>query len=889
MSGAPGMTQVSQTVSKANDAPVLEAVPHGAVAEAPSALPGHLAALPGGGWAVWRNVCLRGAGFPAGGVLRLGAPAYAAAADALLDAEERAARERGRLLDALREDLSGAEAAAQSEHASALRHARRRAQKNRVPEPLAFDCAANAARPGWLAAQNELAQARARLTREFEAAVAQTSQALCEVARAPRFREAVIWQSRRAFHTGVEALLREAAAAAPRNTHRRQHEELIATYWQRYCTKNDTIGFFGPVGWARFVETGPALAARPGADLLATRNVYFESWAVDALGEALVAEKGALRQWLAPRLSPLYDVSGRTLHVPLGNPVPLSPGQAELLRLCDGERPARELAGELIPRHPAEFKTAADVYRVLGFLSTKAVVIWGFEVPLSARPERGLAHLLEGVGDGAGRAEACARLSALGAARDEVAAARDAESLDRALGELETTFTRVTGRASSRAAGQMYAGRALVYEDCRRDVEVELGPELLAELGPPLSLLLAGARWLTHEIAAACRHTVGSIYRDLARKAQTSVVEGTAFWLKAQAELLDADSDTVRALQSRFHARWAEVLALPAGARRVRRSCAEVGEAVRRLFDAPAPGWHAARYHSPDIMIAAEGADAIRRGEYEFVMGELHIGVNTQALSLFVEQHPSRAELLRAAAADIPEPRVLAVAPRVGSRLSGRNHMGLVTPKDFRLEFSVHSDKAERAQALPLGTLVVEERAGRLEVRTRDGRLSFDIVEVLADAVTAQVLNSFKLLRPSRHSPRVNLDRLVVARESWAFTAGELEFAFEKSEEARFCGARRWARAEGLPRFVFVKSPVEVKPVYVDLSSAVYVDLLARIVRRTREGAGAEASLAVTEMLPRLEQAWLPDAAGQLYTSELRIVAVDQAGATWAPPPDPLA
>jgi hypothetical protein len=104
-----------------------------------------------------------------------------------------------------------------------------------------------------------------------------------------------------------------------------------------------------------------------------------------------------------------------------------------------------------------------------------------------------------------------------------------------------------------------------------------------------------------------------------------------------------------------------------------------------------------------------------------------------------------------------------------------------------------------------------------------------------------------------------------------------MEFAFEKAEAARFVAARRWARAAGLPRFVYVKSPVEVKPVYVDLASPIYVDIFSRIVRRTREGAGGDATLALTEMLPRLEQAWLPDAAGRLYTSELRIVAVDQA------------
>jgi hypothetical protein len=40
---------------------------------------------------------------------------------------------------------------------------------------------------------------------------------------------------------------------------------------------------------------------------------------------------------------------------------------------------------------------------------------------------------------------------------------------------------------------------------------------------------------------------------------------------------------------------------------------------------------------------------------------------------------------------------------------------------------------------------------------------------------------------------------------------------------------------------------------------------------------GAGASITVSEMIPGLEQVWLPDASGGRYTSELRIVAVDMA------------
>jgi hypothetical protein len=78
-----------------------------------------------------------------------------------------------------------------------------------------------------------------------------------------------------------------------------------------------------------------------------------------------------------------------------------------------------------------------------------------------------------------------------------------------------------------------------------------------------------------------------------------------------------------------------------------------------------------------------------------------------------------------------------------------------------------------------------------------------------------------------------------------------------------------------LPRFVFVKTPTEKKPFYVDFESVSAVELLAKAIRRAA-GQAQEASIAVTEMLPDPRQTWLLDGEGQRYTSELRIVAVDQ-------------
>lgn len=114
-----------------------------------------------------------------------------------------------------------------------------------------------------------------------------------------------------------------------------------------------------------------------------------------------------------------------------------------------------------------------------------------------------------------------------------------------------------------------------------------------------------------------------------------------------------------------------------------------------------------------------------------------------------------------------------------------------------------------------------------------------------------------------------------MSRETWRFTPGELPFAEEDDEGARFLAAQRWFTQNGLPRFVFVKAPVEQKPFYVDFASSLYIQLLAKVIRQTTQQHGSTANITFTEMLPSHEQTWLPDADGSRYTSELRLVAVD--------------
>ncbi|HEV7473360.1 MAG TPA: lantibiotic dehydratase, partial [Pyrinomonadaceae bacterium] len=513
-------------------------------------LPDHLVRLSADGWMVWRCVGLRGAGFPAEEVLKLVSVEAAAAADQLLDAEEETRRVRAHVLSVLSEALDELKTDPerwQDQHrdlVAAAQQVRKRRRPVRANLP-----------PDVLTLCDSLEEATARTERmkvqfhsAFKESSARLSTVIQEISRNKYFREAVTWQNHKAVQGSIDALLNMQGAEAGRGAERRKREMLVASYLQRYCLKNDTIGFFGPVGWAKFTEDGPAVAAKSGPRLLASRQVYFECWCIDALADVL-EQNPALRPWIIPQRMPYLRLDGVTARLPLSPPFKLAAKEAAVLWACEGERPAYDIATDLLAGGHYDFQDHHAIYAVLEQLRQRKLISWTLEVPVGLYPERALWRSLEQIRDERLRKESEAPLLELEQAREEIRlAADDAEELHKALANLESTFTRLTNTPATRAAGQMYAARTLVYEDCRRDLAVEIGPDLLAALGPPLSVLLQGARWLTFEAAERFRTAFRSLFERIAEKTGSSTIEAIDFWYAAHPLFFDPAESPIATL-----------------------------------------------------------------------------------------------------------------------------------------------------------------------------------------------------------------------------------------------------------------------------------------------------------------------------------------------------
>ena len=158
----------------------------------------------------------------------------------------------------------------------------------------------------------------------FADATMRLSTAIAAVNADPAFQEALTWQN-----PGLVQFLHDhdISQGAARRSKDRKRELVVASYVQRYCLKNDTIGFFGPVGWASVGRGEPGLVVVPGERLIARRTTYFEVWAIDKVAAA-VAGPGRVLGWLRPRRTRSVFVAGNVLHRPHRHSVTLTDADA---------------------------------------------------------------------------------------------------------------------------------------------------------------------------------------------------------------------------------------------------------------------------------------------------------------------------------------------------------------------------------------------------------------------------------------------------------------------------------------------------------------------------------------------------------------------------------
>ena len=283
----------------------------------------------------------------------------------------------------------------------------------------------------------------------------------------PRLREAIVWQNRSAFVHGVDRL--EPGGTLRKNE--RRALRLFIRYLQRYAAKNDTIGFFGPLGWVRLHANDGGGSFEPADTLVAEQRVCFEPWAVRAILSSCpdTVAKAPLRLAAHLRLEDdLLIGPDRTRAA--------TREEATLIRAAHGCTKERVLIAS------GASPESCDRLVALGVLQG------GPAVAVAADP-------------GARYPNSPVLTRFKGYLRSLEQAAGSANRVSETLAALESDFARTTGRAATRNPGRTYAGRSLVYLDCRRKGVLSLGGDTIGPLRDLLAFLGMVARGYTYAIA----------------------------------------------------------------------------------------------------------------------------------------------------------------------------------------------------------------------------------------------------------------------------------------------------------------------------------------------------------------------------------------------------
>ncbi|WP_424535761.1 lantibiotic dehydratase [Sphaerisporangium viridialbum] len=726
------------------------------------------------------------------------------------------------------------------------------------------------------AAEAVLASPPERRDKMWERWARASADRLIELSEHDVFHRALLWQNPGVLER-VCAWFSRHAGDERRNAVWRRNEDLLARYAQRYCARNETIGFFGPAVWALFDDATAHAEIVPGPEIVARREIFFEDWLMDDLG-ALLAENDLLRRHLPPARPAGLMVSGGFAVRSGAAPRRLAPVEAAVLATADGSRSARTIAADLRWRGVAGVRGESDVLDVLERLREHELIRWRPPVPQNRRPEVALRDRLRALPASQERDEALDILRRFDEARTRIAAADRPEALAHALAGMDLLVEEITGASARHTRDRRPLGRSAVFEECERDVRVVMGRSIVDALLPPVTVVLESAKWLTWRFGQCLEALFADLYDRFAGGAQgVPVPLGPLV-----AEFLDRRLDPAwfGHVLEEFQDCWAAVLAVEPGVRRLQFGAEDLAERVRAAFPAPPPTWYGAAYHSPDVMLAAADAEAVARGEFELVMGELHLAGLTYDAETFTLFHPEESRL-RDAVEDAlsTHPRVVPAYPR-SPEFTGRDspNSTLTSGLFWYLTFG----SADDSRSVPPGRRLdlvdmIAIRDGDIEIRTAEG-LRLGVLDVLGEMAYESVVDLFHPLRPAAHTPRVTVDRLVISRETWRLAADDVPGVAEDGEAAAFVALRRWARDQGLPRFVFWRAASQDKPVYLDFDSPLFVNNFLSAVRRIRRRGGG--LIRLTEMLPAPEQAWLPDAEGHAYTSELRLGFVYAGGDT---------
>ena len=623
----------------------------------------------------------------------------------------------------------------------------------------------------------------------------------------------------------------------PRRKEDRAHERHLLLYLQRICAKNDSLSEFGPEGWG-VIESelhGVKLEPLPG---IAARETFLERWAAHGIAAALNADP-AVRVEIAPRLHPNGRIEdNRFISTDTLETIALDPTTFEILNRCDGVTPAYSFGEEI---------------GVLEELAAQNMVRWEIEVPaLEPHAFDVLVSDVAGWRETPVRARWLELLRPIAALPSTFAQANDTSSRAQIMDEARRRLQNL-GTAREISDRFLYSASNPIGEECFRECHFSIGEELIEEVAtdaePWIDL------WRDNYAFVASRVNAG--LRALFEKAplQNGALPLPAFMRHCATLRMPL---TGPALVGLAHMAFQEV---KAAFRERMRDRPEAEE-----WELTADDCHFVRenfqyekfdeftYPSADLQLEARSVEAVARGEYRWILAELH---------------PPVALLHHGFYWSCPDKAVLGRAFAQTMKGCPSSHFGFFAA-DFTATTSVRMLDAipdltnfvapergdPRWRIIPPSEIevYVKDNNGDVALRLRGSKE--DLGSFARGWVIPLGFHPFQF-DPAPHMPRLRCGRVIVQRRSWSVSLEELGVGdFTGVSRDLILAVERLRAAKGWPRHIYIRPSEQAlrrsgaegrdkdtKPVFIDLESYLFLEILHRWLTKAGE-------LEVTEMLP---------------------------------------
>jgi Lantibiotic dehydratase, N terminus len=417
----------------------------------------------------------------------------------------------------------------------------------------------------------------------------------------------------------------------------------------------------------------------------------------------------------------------------------------------------------------------------------------------------------------------------------------------------------------SRDQGKMYVGRFPVYEDCGRNLYLELGGSLVQELYDQMEILMPLYTWLAGAIAVKLHDRYLDCWHGLVKDISSinDEVDFISFLSTIQAN--DYTEQVINEIRNLLYKCWMQV---GEGSDNLEEISLSANDLVNILKFLRQEEPRADRFpcfninvHSPDFMLSASDKQSILEGNYSIVIGEIHPAVHTVSQPVAQPFCPYKQEV-RAEVEEILSPNTLIVADSPNTYQ--RSHIDwLDVPQLMQVVLPDSVGRVPESRCLPAGNGRVKLKNGVLTYVDQLMKVEQDILTVIPSEMHRACFELASDVIGSSLSPRIILGRMILKRRSWNIVEESLGALSQPSEDLHsYLYWRQWAKSRDMPRFVFVKLEGEPKPVYIDFCNPLSIDILANFSKRKEP-------MKFSEMRPAPNELWLSDSRGD-YCSEFR-------------------